>query len=118
MKIIRCRNAQTYEPEKDWKRMSVCDEKEISIEQFTKPAKHSSPRHQHPNAQVVVVTRGKLLVITDADGVQELNEGDCVYLSGNEPHIFTNPLDIPSEGLDIFLPGRSFDFWRNQKKSS
>jgi len=23
----------------------------------------------------------------------------------------TNPLDQPSSGIDIFVPGRSFDFW-------
>jgi len=28
-----------------------------------------------------------------------------------QPHIVENALDTESVGLDIFVPGRSFDFW-------
>ena len=114
MKIIRFDQAESYEPEKDWKRVSLCNEKEISIEHFVKPAGHASPRHDHPNAQILVVLQGRLTIITD-DEEASLDEGDAVYIPGNEPHIVKNPLDEVSTGLDIFVPGRSFDFWLRRK---
>jgi len=82
-----------------------------------KPAGHSSPRHDHPSAQVLVVLKGKLSIITDTEE-QCLDEGDAVYIPGNEPHIVRNPLQEISVGLDIFVPGRSFDFWLRRKQES
>lgn len=110
MKVIRFNNAENYEPEKDWKRVSLCNQQDISIEHFVKPPEHSSPRHEHANAQVLIVLKGKLVITTDQEK-QELSEHDTVYIPGNEPHIVTNPLNEPSVGIDIFVPGRSFDFW-------
>ena len=110
MHVIRFNNAETYEPEKDWRRVSLCNQKEISIEHFVKPPGHASPRHEHPNVQVLIVVKGKLVITTD-DDEQELSENDAVFIPGNQPHIVTNPLDVPSVGIDIFVPGRSFDFW-------
>lgn len=115
MNVIRFDAAQTYEPEKDWKRVSLCSQSEISIEHFTKPPGHASPRHEHPNAQVLVVLKGKMIIATDADQ-HELAEGDAAFIPGGEPHLVTNPLDTPSVGLDIFVPGRSFDFWLKRPK--
>ena len=115
MKVIRMKGAARYEPEKDWQRTSLCAEPDLSIEHFVKPARHSSPRHAHPSAQVLVVLTGKLTIVTDAE-TQTLDQGDCVYLPGDEPHVVTNPLDAPAVGLDIFVPGRSFDFWLKRKK--
>jgi quercetin dioxygenase-like cupin family protein len=46
-----------------------------------------------------------------------LEEGDAAYIPGNEPHVVKNPLDKPSMGLDIFVPGRAFDFWLKRKQS-
>ena len=115
MKVIRSRSAARYEPEPAWKRLSLCAEPDISVEHFVKPARHSSPRHGHHSAQVLVVLEGRLTIVTDAE-TQTLDQGDCVYLPGNEPHVVTNPLDTPSVGLDIFVPGRSFDFWLKRKK--
>ncbi len=110
MKAVRFDAAQSYEPEKDWKRVSLCSEPDISVEHFSKPPGHASPRHHHQNAQVLVVLSGRLNVTTD-DGNQELTEGDCAYIPGGEPHVVTNPSRHISTGLDIFVPGRSFDFW-------
>jgi quercetin dioxygenase-like cupin family protein len=62
MKVIRFDNAESYEPEKNWKRVSLCSQEDISIEQFVKPAGHASPRHEHPNAQVLIVLKGKLTI--------------------------------------------------------
>ena len=111
MKIIRFNDAESYEPEKNWKRASLCNEADISIEHFVKPAFHASPLHEHPNAQVLIVLKGKITIRTDTGDEQMLEEGDAAYIPGNEPHIVTNALDVPAIGLDIFVPGRSFDFW-------
>ncbi|HOE17733.1 MAG TPA: cupin domain-containing protein [Syntrophorhabdaceae bacterium] len=114
MKVVRFKSAESYEPEKDWKRVSLCGEKDISIEHFVKPPRHASPDHNHPNAQVMIVFKGKLTITTDKEE-QILDEGDAVYIPGDEMHIVTNPLDVPSVGIDIFVPGRSFDFWLKRK---
>lgn len=111
MIVTHFHEAESYEPEKDWKRVSLCSKEDISVEHFVKPPKHASPRHEHPNAQILVVLGGKLKIMTDVDGEQELAEGDAAYIPGGEPHVVTNPLDQPSSGIDIFVPGRSFDFW-------
>ncbi len=111
MKVIRFSEAESYEPEKDWRRVSLCSEGEISVEHFVKPPGHASPHHDHPNAQVLLVLEGSLSIISDTDGEQTLDEGDAAYIPGGEPHVVKNPLDVPSVGLDIFVPGRSFDFW-------
>jgi quercetin dioxygenase-like cupin family protein len=111
MKVIRFKSAESYEPEPDWKRVSLCNEEDISIEHFVKPPHHASPRHGHPNAQVLVVLKGQLAIVTDEDGEVVLDEGDAVYIPGDQPHIVKNTLDEPSVGMDIFVPGRSFDFW-------
>jgi len=113
--VIRSDQAENYEPEKDWKRTSLCNQTDISIEHFVKPPNHSSPKHEHPNAQVLVVLKGRLAIITE-DDEEVINEGDCVYISGNETHVVKNMLDTTSVGLDIFVPGRSFDFWLKRKK--
>jgi quercetin dioxygenase-like cupin family protein len=114
MQVIHFENAESYEPQKDWKRVSLCNQEAISIEHFVKPPGHASPRHAHANAQVLVVLKGKLVITTDT-GEQELSENDAVFIPGDEPHIVSNPLSETSVGIDIFVPGRSFDFWRQRK---
>lgn len=113
--MTRFDEAESYEPDKDWKRVSLCGEDDISIEHFVKPPGHASPHHDHPNAQVLVVVEGSLAVFTDADGEKILGKGDSVYFPGGEKHTVTNPLDVPSTGIDIFVPGRSFDFWLKRR---
>ncbi|MEW6531780.1 MAG: cupin domain-containing protein [Thermodesulfobacteriota bacterium] len=115
MKVIRFDKAESYEPEKDWKRVSLCNEADISVEHFVKPPGHASPRHEHPSAQVLIVLKGKMVLTTDHEEL-ELNEGDAVYIPGNEPHGLKNALDETSIGIDIFVPGRSFDFWLKRKQ--
>jgi quercetin dioxygenase-like cupin family protein len=117
MKVIRFKAAETYEPEKDWKRVSLCCEGDVSVEHFVKPPGHGSPKHKHPNAQVLVVLKGHLSIITDDDGEQELAEHDAAYIPADQPHIVKNPLDEACTGIDIFVPGRSFDFWRKRTSS-
>ena len=117
MKVVHIASAERYEPEPDWRRLSLCAEREISVEHFTKPPGHASPPHEHPSAQVLVVLRGRLAVQTEADGEIVLGEGDAAYIPGGEPHVVVNPLGVPSVGIDIFVPGRSFDFWTKRGKA-
>jgi quercetin dioxygenase-like cupin family protein len=115
MKVVRFSTAESYEPEENWKRVSLCNQKDISIEHFVKPPHHASPLHHHPNAQVLVVLEGKLAITNDRGEEQTLEKGDTAYIPANEPHVVTNLLDKPSVGLDIFVPGRSFDFWQKKR---
>jgi quercetin dioxygenase-like cupin family protein len=115
MKLIRFDDAERYEPEKDWKRVSLCSEEDISIEHFFKPPHHSSPRHEHPNAQVLFVLRGEIVITTDEDGEIVVEEGDAAYIPGGQTHVVENRLSEHSVGLDIFVPGRSFDYWLKKK---
>jgi len=115
MKVIHFREARSYEPEEGWRRVSLCDEKGISVEYFIKPPRHSSPMHHHPQEQVMVVLKGKLKIVS-SDGREEvLEEGDAVFIPSDEPHRVENVLEEPSIGIDIFTPGRSFDFWLKRR---
>jgi len=117
MDVIRFNEAESYETVKDWKRVNLCNHPGISVEHFVKPAGHASPRHDHPSAQVLVVLKGRLAILSGAGDEQVLAEGDTAYIPGHEPHVVRNPLDTPSVGLDIFIPGRSFDFWLKRLKT-
>ncbi|MBN1128832.1 MAG: cupin domain-containing protein [Chitinispirillaceae bacterium] len=116
MKVIHFADAERCEPDPGWRRASLCAEPGISIEHFVKPAFHSSPLHRHPSAQVLVVLQGSLAVKNGSGDEAVIEAGGAVYLPGDEPHLVVNPLDRPSIGLDIFIPGRSFDFWRERGK--
>jgi len=116
MEVIHFQDAEKYEPEENWVRSNLCNNPEISIEHFIKPPKHSSLTHSHPNSQILFVLQGEIIIKTD-DDEQKLKIGDCVYIPSGEIHTVINPLNEVSIGLDIFIPGRSFDFWLNQSKS-
>jgi quercetin dioxygenase-like cupin family protein len=116
MRVVHFESADSYEPESDWKRVSLCNQQDISVEHFVKPPGHASPRHDHPSAQVLIVLKGKVAIITD-EGEQDLSEGDAAYIPGHEPHLVKNPLSQTSVGLDIFVPGRPFDFWLRRKQA-
>ena len=111
MKVITFSSAERYDPEPDWERVSLCAEPSVSIEHFTKPPRHASPLHNHPQAQVTIVLRGKMIVRTGAGEQAVLAEGDAAFFPADEPHLIVNALDEPSIGIDVFAPGRSFDFW-------
>jgi len=117
MNVIHFNQADSYEPEKDWKRVSLCAEEDISIEHFVKPPHHASPLHEHAHTQVMVVLKGRMAVITEEEGEQIVEQGDAAYIPGNQPHVVKNLLNEVSVGLDIFVPGRSFDFWLKRKTS-
>jgi quercetin dioxygenase-like cupin family protein len=111
VKAIHVEDAEKYEPEKGWLRASTCREENISLEYFVKPPKHSSPLHKHPQEQVCVVIKGMMRVRNEAGDEYLLKQGDAAYFAANEPHAIENATDERSVGVDIFVPGRSFDFW-------
>lgn len=115
MKVMHVKDADKYEPEKGWMRASTCNEKRISLEYFVKPAGHSSVIHTHPQEQVCVVIKGQMKVRNAAGEEALLNPGDAAYFASNEPHSIENTLDQESIGVDIFIPGRPFDFWLKRK---
>ena len=116
MEVIHFQDAKKFEPEENWVRSNLCNKPEISIEHFIKPPKHSSPTHSHSNSQILHVLQGEIIIKTE-DEEQKLRIGDTVYIPGDETHTVINPLNKASIGLDIFIPGRSFDFWLNRNKS-
>ncbi len=118
MKAIRVEDGERYEPEKGWLRVSTCQEKNISLEYFVKPPGHSSPLHKHIQEQVCVVIKG-MMKVRDEQGMELLLcPGDAAYFHANEPHAIENALDEESIGVDIFVPGRSFDFWLRRKNKA
>ena len=113
MKIMRMREADRYEPQPGWARSSLCDETQISAEHFVKPPGHASPLHAHPQAQLLVVLEGELVV--EAGGAEAtLAPGDTAYFPGGEEHLVRNAGASRAVGLDLFVPGRDFDFWRQR----
>jgi len=111
MKVIHHDQAQRIEPQTGWSRASLCVEDGVSVEHFTKPPHHASPMHHHHNAQVCVVIQGAMIVRLE-DGTEERMEpGSACFFPPNEPHQVVNALDVPSVGIEIFVPGRYFDFW-------
>lgn len=105
--------AETYEPDEGWKRVSMAGSDQFSFEWFQKPPGHTSPFHDHQNEQVCICLQGELLVETESDEVT-LEQYDSVWLDSWESHRVENPGDEMAHGLDVFAPGRSFDFWTDR----
>lgn len=106
-------DAETYEPEEEWERVSLAGSEQFSFEWFRKPPGHSSPIHNHENEQVCVVLEGELTVITPKQEVT-LGPYDSVLLESEEEHRVVNGGDETAIGIDVFVPGRSFDFWADR----
>jgi quercetin dioxygenase-like cupin family protein len=94
MKVITLKQGETYQPDPGWKRVSLAGSEKVSIEYFEKPPGHTSPLHHH----------------TD-----DLSPGDSVCFASNEPHRVENSGTELAVGIDIFSPGRDFDFWTKRK---
>lgn len=114
MKPVAFDEAESYEPEAGWRRVSLAGSNRFSFEWFEKPPGHSSPMHDHGNEQVCVCLRGELTVETEESAVT-LVEGDSVLLESNETHRVENTGEDTAVGLDVFAPGRSFDFWTDRE---
>ena len=116
MKVVSLKKAKRFEPHEAWQRISLCEEQDVSVEHFTKPPNHASPVHSHSCAQVLVLLEGRVGVTCGSGEEVVLEAGDAVYIPGNEEHVVCNLNDSRSVGLDIFVPGRSFDFWKERLK--
>ena len=114
MKPVPFDEAETYEPEDGWRRVSMAGSDQFSFEWFEKPPGHSSPMHDHENEQVCLCLEGELTVVTEEDSVT-LQENDSVLLEANETHRVENDGEELAVGLDVFAPGRSFDFWTDRE---
>jgi quercetin dioxygenase-like cupin family protein len=110
MESVQFDEAETYEPESGWRRVALAGSDRFSFEWFEKPAGHSSPMHDHENEQVCLCLAGELTVHTE-DASVTLHSEDSVWLDAWESHRVENTGDERAVGLDVFAPGRSFDFW-------
>ena len=106
-------DAETYEPEDGWGRAALAGSDAFSFEWFEKPPGHSSPMHDHENEQVCVCLQGELTIHTKTETVT-LEQYDSVHLEGWEAHRVENTGETTAIGLDVFAPGRSFDFWTDR----
>lgn len=115
MEFVDFQEAETYEPEDGWRRVSMAGSDEFSFEWFEKPPGHSSPMHDHENEQVCLCLRGELtLYSAESEDSVTLSQYDSVWLDSWEPHRVANEGDELAIGLDVFAPGRSFDFWTDR----
>lgn len=103
-------DAETYEPDEGWQRSSLAGSSQFSFEWFEKPPGHSSPMHDHENEQVCLCLEGELTVHFENESVT-LQKHDSVHMESWETHAVENTGDETAVGLDVFAPGRSFDFW-------
>lgn len=113
MKPVPFDEAETYEPDEGWRRVAMAGSDQFSFEWFEKPSGHSSPMHDHPNEQVCLCLEGELTVATP-DGAVTLAPNDSVLIESNESHRVENTGEERAVGLDVFAPGRSFDFWTDR----
>lgn len=105
--------AETHEPDEGWQRRALAGSERFSFEWFEKPPGHSSPTHSHENEQVCLCLSGELTVHAEERSVV-LGAYDSVHLGADEPHRVENESDERAVGLDVFAPGRSFDFWTDR----
>lgn len=110
MEAIDFADADSYEPEDGWRRVALAGSEAFSFEWFEKPPGHSSPMHSHENEQVCICLDGELSVETPESTVT-LGPFDSVYLASEESHRVENTGEERALGLDVFAPGRSFDYW-------
>ncbi|EMA72703.1 MULTISPECIES: cupin domain-containing protein [Halorubrum] len=115
MKPVAFDDAETYEPEDGWRRVSMAGSDQFSFEWFEKPSGHSSPMHDHENEQVCLCLEGELTVATEDNSVT-LQKNDSVLIESNETHRVENTGGELAVGLDVFAPGRSFDFWTDREE--
>ncbi|APW97801.1 cupin [Halobiforma lacisalsi AJ5] len=115
MKPVEFDDAETYEPDEGWQRRALAGSDEFSFEWFEKPPGHSSPMHHHENEQVCLCLEGELTVTTEDGDAVTLEQYDSVWLESDEPHKVENTGDERAVGLDVFAPGRSFDFWTDRE---
>lgn len=115
MEVVQFDEAESYEPDDGWKRVALAGSGEFSFEWFTKPPGHSSPMHDHENEQVCIVLHGELPIHTEEETITA-KQYDSTWLDSFESHKVENSGNVEAIGLDVFAPGRSFDFWTNREE--
>lgn len=115
MEVVKFEDAERYEPEDDWERVSLAGSEQFSFEWFTKPPGHKSPMHDHENEQVCIVVKGEMTLHSEESESVTLTEYDSAKLDAWEPHCVENTGDETAIGIDVFAPGRSFDFWTDRE---
>lgn len=115
MKVVKQSEGEIRQPDPGWKRVSLAGSSNVSVEYFEKPPRHTSPLHRHPSEQVCIVISGHLRVDNGGNETAELGAGDSVRFAPNELHRIENTGDTLAAGVDIFVPGRSFDFWTRSR---
>ena len=115
MEAVQFNNGRTYEPEEGWRRIKLAGSERFTFEWFEKPSGHSSPMHDHENEQVCIVLEAELTVHTETES-GTLGPYDSVRLDTWEEHRVANTDDERAVGLDVFAPGRSFDFWMEREE--
>ena len=115
MNTVKLTRGETYQPDPGWKRVSLAGSPNISVEYFEKPPGHTSPLHTHPNEQICLVIKGSMKAVNGDGEEVELDAGDSVWFAPHEPHRVENCGSNLAVGIDIFHPGRSFDFWTKRK---
>lgn len=115
MEPVSFDDVETYEPEQGWRRVALAGSDAFSFEWFEKPPGHSSPMHDHENEQVCLVLDGELTVHTETDAAT-LGPYDSVWFARFEPHRVENTGTVRVIGIDVFAPGRSFDFWLDREE--
>jgi len=114
MKSVDFASAETYEPDEGWRRVSLAGSERFTFEWFEKPPGHSSPMHDHENEQVCVVLEGEITVFTEDDKAT-LGPFDSAWLDSWERHRVENTGDERAVAIDVFAPGRGFDFWTDRE---
>ena len=114
MQPVLFNEAETCEPEEEWRRVAMAGSDQFSFEWFEKPPGHTSPTHHHENEQICLVTEGELTLVFESEAVT-LGPYDSVLIESGEPHRAENTGDDPARGVDAFAPGRSFDFWLDRE---
>jgi quercetin dioxygenase-like cupin family protein len=114
MEKVAFDEAQQYEPGDGWKRTELAGSDVFSFEFFEKPPGHSSPMHDHENEQVCLLLEGEVTVYTEDDETI-LTQNDSVWLKPWEGHRVENTGDTTARGVDVFVPGRPFDFWLDDR---
>jgi quercetin dioxygenase-like cupin family protein len=115
MEIVRHEEAESYEPDEGWRRVSLAGSELFSFEWFEKPPGHSSPMHDHENEQVCMVLEGELTLHRESGESMTLGRYDSAWIESWESHAVENEGVTTAIGLDVFAPGRSFDFWTDRE---
>ena len=76
---------------------------EMTVVRSTRPAGLTFAPHQHPEAQVYYIVRGKM-EITAGDETKMMEEGDTWIIAGDVPHGGRTLEE--TEEIEVFTPGR------------